>query len=86
MLAWGRSNAAGQTVDLRVTEDFGAFNPLADGNPDITMNNTEQWWDSGPRSIVTIPAASNRFTIQLKGSNATVDASFRSLFLVFAED
>ena len=87
ILIHGRSNAAGQTVTFEVEDDFAGFVPLHTGGNDLNIPNTTAWYDSGWRTIDTMPAAGLRnILIAVKGSNSTVDYEVAALHLAFKYD
>lgn len=78
------SSAAGQTVQLAVSTPGVPPVPIHAPDPDLTITNTFQFWDSGWRSIDNIPAVDTVLALAFKGSNATVDISLQRLQVVFA--
>lgn len=82
---WASSNAAGQSIFIRLDHNSGGLFSLSGNSDDLTLTNTRDHYATGWLSITRDMSAAGFATLHLsmRGSNSTVDLVFQSLGVSF---
>lgn len=84
--SWGTSNAPGQHIDIRIVHDIAGSPPFGDGTPDLTITNSNQYWDSGVKTLLNPAFVFQDLQIQMRGSNSAVDFNCEMLEVVLWQE